>query len=155
MFTAFLLFRYLTGLMLSVGLALLLLITLFHSAVNFAREGAGVLGYVVALFSSGFTKGTRPPDPRGWITSMPQVGLALLFLAMIVSLFYPSLKALLHTVAAMGLVALAWYARMMGTEWHLEILCLPLIPLWFLYYGLCLFWFRPVATAGASLTANP
>lgn len=145
--SAFLLFRCLTGLLLGAGLILLLLIMLLHSAANFMREGASVLGYVAALFTSGFTKGTPPPDPRGWITTLPQVGLALLFLAMQVSLFYPAAKPFLHAVAAFSLLALGWYARMMWTGWQLEILCLPALLTWWLYYGLSLFWFRLPAAA--------
>jgi hypothetical protein len=140
---AFLLFRYLTGLMLASALIILCVIMFLHSALNFAKEGVGVLGYVGALFTSGFTKGDAPPEPRGWIMTLPQIGLAVMFIAMIATLTTPTQKLYLHLVAAMGVVAVIWYIRMMLTGLQLEIFCLPLFPAWFIYYALCIFWFRP------------
>ena len=39
----------------------------------------------------------------------------MLFIAMIVSLFYPGAKILLHVVAAMAIAATIWYVRMILT----------------------------------------
>ena len=136
----FLLLRILTGLSLSTALVILLAIVLLRSGATFLKEGVGVVGYVAQLFTSGFTKGTTPPPPRGWVVSLPQVGLATLFIAMIVSLFHPDARIPLHLVAAMAAVAVIWYVRMMLTEVKLEILCLPLLAVWFFYYAMCLFW---------------
>ena len=68
------------------------------------------------------------------------MGLAALLVAMIVSLFLPEAKILLHIVAVLAGVAVIWYVRMMLTEVKLEILCLPLVGVWFLYYAMCIFW---------------
>jgi hypothetical protein len=43
-------------------------------------------------------------------------------------------------VAALAGVAAVWYVRMMLTELKLEILCLPLLAAWLVYYLMCLFW---------------
>lgn len=136
----FLLARILTGVGVSFSLALLLLIIFFHSAVNFAKEGAGVLGYVVSLFTSGFTKGTRPPDPQGWIVNWAQVGLAAVLVAMLVSVFLPHVRMFLHVVAALGVMVLIWFGRMVWSGPELEVICLPWFPVWYVYYALCLTW---------------
>ena len=140
MITLVLLLRYLTGLMLASAILVMVAIMFLHSAANFAKESVGVLGYVISLFTSGFTQGTAPPDPRGWIVSLPQIGLVLVFMAMIVSLFYPGAKVFLHVVAVMAIAATVWYVRMIFTDVQLEILCLPVLPVWFIYYSICLFW---------------
>ena len=137
----FLLLRILTGLSVSTALVILLAIVLLRSGATFLKEGVGVLGYVAQLFTSGFTKGTAPPPPRGWVVGLPQGALATLFATMIFSLFHPNERILLHAVAVMGGMALMWYARMLVTDnVKLEILCLPLLAVWFLYYAMCLFW---------------
>ena len=136
----FLILRLLTGLSVSTALVILLAIIFLRSGAVFMKEGVGVICYVAQLFTSGFTKGTAPPKPRGWIVSLPNVGLAILFVAMIVSLFHPDAKILLHLIAAMAGVALIWYVRMMLIEVKLEILCLPLLAVWFFYYAMCIFW---------------
>jgi hypothetical protein len=134
----FLLVRILTGVTVSGALVIVLLIVFLHSAANFAKEGVGVIGYVAALFTSGFTKGVPPPEARGWMVNVPQIGLAILFTSMLASLFLPGARTLLHVVAAMGAVTLIWYARMIFNGPQLEVLCLPLFPIWYVYYGLCL-----------------
>ena len=136
----FLLLRILTGLSVSTALVIVLAIILLRSGATFLKEGVGVVGYVAQLFTSGFTKGTTPPPARGWIVSLPQGGLAVLFVAMIVSLFHPDARILLHIIAAMAGITVIWYVRMMLTEVKLEILCLPLLAVWFFYYAMCLFW---------------
>lgn len=88
--TLFGLLRILTGLSVSTALMILLGIILLRSGAVFLKEGVGVLGYVARLFTSGFTQGTPPPQPRGWVIAMPQVGLAVLFVAMLVSLLIPT-----------------------------------------------------------------
>jgi hypothetical protein len=137
----FLLLRILTGLSVSTALLVLLTIVLLRSGAVFLKEGVGVVGYVAQLFTSGFTRGTTPPPPRGWVVGLPQVGMAVLFGAMIVSLFHPDARILLHIIAAMTGVAVVWFARMLLTDdVKLEILCLPLLAVWFFYYAMCLFW---------------
>jgi hypothetical protein len=137
----FLLLRILTGLSVSTAMMVLLAIVLLRSGAAFMKEGVGVVGYVAQLFTSGFTKGTTPPPPRGWVIGLPQVGMAALFVAMIVSLFHPDARIPLHIIAVMADVAVVWYGQMLLTDdVKLEILCLPLLAVWFFYYAMCLFW---------------
>lgn len=67
---------------------------------------------------------------------------------MIVSLFHPDARILLHIIAAMAGITVIWYVRMMLTEVKLEILCLPLLAVWFFYYAMCIFWSgnQPIST---------
>jgi hypothetical protein len=137
----FLLLRILTGLSVSTALLVLLAIVLLRSGAVFLKEGVGVVGYVVQLFTSGFTEGTTPPPPRGWVVSLPNIGMAALFVAMIVSLFHPDARIPLHIIAATAGVAVIWCSQMLLTDdVKLEILCLPLLAVWFFYYAMCLFW---------------
>lgn len=144
MHIVFNLLRVITGLMASGALLILMAIVLLRSSLQFAKEGIGVLAYVSRLFTSGFTQGTPPGDPAGWIVSLPQGSLALLFVAMIISLFFPGAKILLHSTAGLAAIACLWYLRMTLVGPQLEILCLPVLAAWFAYYGMCLFWARPL-----------
>ncbi len=147
--TLFLILRVTTGMMAVGALGILSVIVLLRSGAAFLKESAGAVGYVAKLFTSGFTEGTAP-KAAGWLVSLPQAELALLFVAMLVSLFLPGAKIFLHLIAVMAGVALIWYVRMLLAEVTLEILCLPLIAFWFFYYAMCLFWQgnqpEPVAT---------
>src|SRR5438105_78645 len=105
--TFFLLWQILTGMMAVAALLILLAIVLLRSTAAFAKESAGVFTYVAQLFTSGFTKGTAPKD-SGWVVAWPQATLALLFVAMLVTIFMPGSKVLLHVVAALTGVALVW-----------------------------------------------
>ena len=149
--TFFLLWQLLTGMLATAALLILLVIVLVRSSAAFAKESAGAIGYVASLFTSGFTKGTAP-KAAGWVVSLPQLGLALLFVAMLVTLFLPGTRILLHLVAALAGLTAVWYVRMMLTEVQLEILCLPLLLVWFVYYALCLFWHtnQPLPLAAGS-----
>jgi hypothetical protein len=132
------LLRLVTGLLSIGGMVLISLLILLRSTWQFAKEGAGVLGYVAQLFTSGFTKGTPPPEPAGWIASVPQIGLLILFATMLVSLFFPTTKTFLHVLAAATGVASLWYAWMLCTQVRVEIVCLPTLVVWFVYYAVCL-----------------
>jgi hypothetical protein len=99
--TLFLLLRVTTGLRAIGALLILLAIVLLRSGAAFAKESAGALGYVATLFTSGFTQGTAP-KAAGWVVSLPQAGVALLFVAMAVSLFLPGAKIFLHLIAALA-----------------------------------------------------
>ena len=146
----FLVIRGLAGLA-SVGALLLLgAVVLLRSGLAFAKEGAGVLGYVLALFTSGFTKGTPPKEPAGWVIGLPQAGLVVLFVAMLVSVFLPGTRWLLHVTAVMAGLALLWYGQMLRTEPRLEILCLPFVAVWLGFYAVCLFAMPTVEGAKAS-----
>jgi len=135
----FLILRITTGLMATGALLMLLAIVLLRSGAACVKESAGAIGYVASLFTSGFTKGTAP-KAAGWVVSLPQAGLALLFVAMLVTLFLPGTRILLHLVAALAGLTVVWYVRMQLTELRLEIFCLPLLVVWFIYYAMCLCW---------------
>lgn len=138
--TLFLLWRVLTGLTATSALLILLAIVLLRSGAAFMKEGVGVVGYVAKLFTSGFTEGTPPKEPAGWVIALPQAGLAILFASMFVSVFQPGARIFLHVVAVLTGVAVIWYVRMMVTEVTLEILCVPVLVVWLIYYALCVFW---------------
>ena len=140
MITLFLLLRVTTGLMI-IGALLVLAGSIFlRSGAAFLKEGVRALGYIATLFTSGFTKETQPEKPAGWMVSLPQVFLAALFIAMMVSLFQPEEKIFLHILAVMVGMAVIWYVRMLLTEVKLEIFCLLLLAVWFVYYATCIFW---------------
>ena len=140
MTTLFSIVRVTTGLLIAGAPGLLLGTVLLRSGAALLKESVGVLGYVAALFASGFTKGTPPQMPAGWVVTLPQAGLAMLFVAMLVTLFLPDAKIFLHVVAALAGVAVIWYVRMLLTKVKLEIFCRPLLAVWFIYYALCVFW---------------
>jgi hypothetical protein len=149
--TFFLFWQVLTGMLAMAALLILLAIVLLRSTAAFAKESVGAVGYVATLFTSGFTKGAAPKT-SGWVVSLPQAGLALLFVAMLITLFHPGTKIFLHLVAALAGVALVSYVRMMLTEVKLEILCVPLLAAWLVYYLMCLFWYahQPVSPVAVS-----
>ena len=149
--TFFLIVRVTTGLMAVSALLILLVIVLLRSGAAFAKESVGALGYVGSLFTSGFTKGTAP-KAAGWVVALPQAGLALLFVAMLATIFLPGSKVLLHLVAVMTALAVIWFVRMLLTEMKLEIFCVPLLLAWLVYYLMCLFWHaqQPVPPATGS-----
>ena len=64
--TIFLLLRVTTGMLATGALLILLGIVLLRSSAAFAKESVGALGYVAALFTSGFTKGIAP-KAAGWV----------------------------------------------------------------------------------------
>jgi hypothetical protein len=138
--TFFMILRITTGFMLVGGLLILLAIIVMRSAAAFAKESVGAIGYVATLFTSGFTKGTAPRT-SGWVASLPQAGLALLFIAMFVTLFLPGTKIFLHVVAAGTALAVVWYARMLLTQPTLEVFCLPILVFWIIYYAMSLSWY--------------
>src|SRR5664279_420877 len=103
----FLILRITTGLMATGALLILLAIVLLRSGAAFAKESAGAISYVASLFTSGFTKGTAP-KAAGWVVSLPQAGLTLLFVAMLIAIFYPGAKIFLHSVAVLTALAVVW-----------------------------------------------
>jgi len=136
----FLLLRISTGLMAGGGILLLLAIVFLRSLPGFVKHIASIIGYLVVLFTSAFTKGTEPKDPH-WVIAWPQVALALLFVAMLVSAFLPGAKIFMHVVAGFVALLILWYAWMARTGMRLEILCLPVTVIWLVYYAFCIFWY--------------
>ena len=60
------------------------------------------------------------------------------FVAIFASVFTPGQKILLHIVAVMAFGAAAWDVHRSTTTATHEILFLPVIPVWFVYYAVCL-----------------
>jgi hypothetical protein len=137
---AFLAFQFFMGAVFSLGLLILLSIVLLRNAGAFVRESADVFTYVVELFTSGFTQGTAPKGAVGWTTFWPQAVLTALFIAMIVSLFFPDSRTFLHSLALVTAITLLACAGWMREGMKMEIVCLPLMALWYLYYASCLWW---------------
>ncbi|MDX6765723.1 MAG: hypothetical protein SFU85_02930 [Candidatus Methylacidiphilales bacterium] len=133
--TLFLVTRILAALASVAGLALAGLIWFVRDTLQLAKEGVGVLGYVIQLFTSGFTQGTAPEQVgSGWISALPQAGLAVLFLAMLVAVFLPESRPVLHAVGlAVALTAGALLFCVFTTP-RLEVLTLPLLLVWAGYY---------------------
>jgi hypothetical protein len=57
---------------------------------------------------------------------------------MFASVFTPGQKIFLHIVAAMALAAAAWRIWTMVNHSDNQLYYLPVIALWFIYYGVCL-----------------
>jgi hypothetical protein len=125
------------GLTSLVSLVLLALVVFVRDAASTARQGAEVLGYVVKLFATAFTEGTAPTsDP--WRIGAWQIAIGVVSLAMFASVFTPGTRWFLHSVAALAAIVMLGYARTMLTGLTMEIVCLPFLAVWFVYYAACL-----------------
>ena len=98
-----------------------------------------ILSYTTKLFATAFTEGTAPKT-EAWHIGPWQIMIGVLALAMLVSVFTPSSRWLLHSVAALAMIVMIGYARMIFTSVSLEIICLPCLSVWLGYYALCLCW---------------
>ena len=135
----FFIMRIVTGIASLGAFALLSLVLFLRGAASTAKDGMQVLGYVTKLFATAFTEGTAP-RAAGWHISAWQIMIGTLALAMLVSVFTPGTRWLLHSVAALAVVVMIGYARMIFTGMSMEIVCLPFLAVWFGYYAMCLFW---------------
>lgn len=136
--TLYLITRILAGLASAGGLVLSILILLIRCMANFAKESAGVLRYVVELFTSGFTQGTRPPEPAGWSAFLPQWALLALFAAMLVAVILPGARLYFHIVAGLVGATTLILLILAFVSPRLEILCLPFLFVWGGYYALAM-----------------
>ncbi|MCX6854530.1 MAG: hypothetical protein NTV80_06450 [Verrucomicrobia bacterium] len=135
----FIILRIITALT-SVGAFVLLSLVVFvRDTASIAKEGVGVLGYTTKLFATAFTEGTAP-KAEAWHIGPWQIMIGVLSLAMFVSVFTPSTRWFLHSVAALAVIVMVGYARMIFTGMNLEIMCLPFLLVWFGYYAMCVFW---------------
>jgi len=137
---AFILLRVLTAIASLGALAGTILIIVVDSTVVLLKGGAYALVSIAKLFASGFQKSSpTPPVPQ--LVSLPMMGLAILFLTMFTSVFMPGQKIFLHIVAAMAVIAAIWriwvVAHTHDTN-SITIFYLPVIALWFIYYGVSL-----------------
>lgn len=88
------------------------------------------------LFASGFQK-SDPAQPVPRLLSVLSSA-SQLFLSMFASVFTRGQKIFLHIVAAMALAAAAWRIWTMVKHSDNQLCYLPVIALWFIYYGVCL-----------------
>ena len=137
--TLFVIMRIATGIASLGAFALLSLVLFLRDAASTAKEGVQAIGYVAKLFATAFTEGTAP-RAAGWHISAWQIMIGALAVAMLVSVFTPGTRWLLHSIAALAVVVMIGYARMIFTGMSMEIVCLPFLAVWFGYYAMCLFW---------------
>lgn len=120
-----------------VVLAGTMAVFLFDNLIGLIKVGVKTFVAVVTIFASGFQKSPTAPEPH--IDFSPLLmGIAITFLAIFASVFTPGQKVFLHIVAAMAVFAGGWdIYRSTITPAH-QTLYLPVIVLWFIYYGVCL-----------------
>jgi hypothetical protein len=134
---AFFILRFLVALGALVVLAGTLAVFLFSNLLGLLKNGVKVVAAVVTIFASGFQKSSTVPDPSVEISPL-LMGIAITFVAIFASVFTPGQKIFLHIVAVMAFAAGAWDVwRSTNSPTH-EILYLPVVVLWFVYYVVCL-----------------
>jgi hypothetical protein len=134
---AFITLRVLTGIASLAAFAGTLVVIFVTGAFRLLKGGAHAAISVAKLFASGFQK-SDPAQPVPHLVPLHLVGLAVLFLSMLASVFTPSQKIFLHIVAAMAVAAAAWRIWTMVHQGDNQLYYLPVIALWFVYYGICL-----------------
>ena len=136
----FMLLRVLTGLGAVGALAGTLLVMLVYSAQTALKSGFHIGLTLARFFASGLrdTGSSGSTGPGEHLVPRHLVALAVLFLAMLVSVFTPGVRLFLHIVAAGALVAAAWRAWTMGAAHDAQLQYIPLIAIWFVYYAICL-----------------
>lgn len=134
---AFVTLRVLTGIASFVAFAGTLVFIFVTGTFRLLKSGAHAAISVAKLFLSGFQK-SDPAQPVPHLVSLPFIGLAILFLSMFTSVFVPGQKIYLHIVAAMAVAATAWRVWIMVHQSDNQLYYLPVIALWFIYYGICL-----------------
>jgi hypothetical protein len=134
---AFLFLRILTAIAVLGALTGTVLAILVTSAFTLLEDSATIFVVLAKLVTSGFRDGgSASPNER--TIALPLVGLAILFLTMLTSVFTPGQKIFFHVVAAMSVAAAAWQIWIMVQTPGTPMLYLPVIALWFLYYAVCL-----------------
>jgi hypothetical protein len=134
---AFITLRVLTGIASLAAFAGTMVVIFVTGAFRLLKGAAHAAISVAKLFASGFQH-SDPASPVPHLVSLPLVGLAVLFLSMFTSVFTPGGKIFLHIVAAMALAAAAWRIWTMVHQSDNQLYYLPVIALWFIYYGVCL-----------------
>jgi hypothetical protein len=114
-----------------------LVVIFFDSAFTLLRDGFHVFVFAVKLFASGFRNST-PVTQSPHLISPALAALAILFMAMFVSVFTPATKIYLHIVAGMAVVAAVWRIHSMVINRENTLLYLPVIAFWFVHYAVCL-----------------
>jgi hypothetical protein len=134
---AFIILRVLVGIAAFVSLAVTGAMIVVIGFVNLLKGGLGAIWAVIVVFASGFRKSPTVPGPDPAIP-LPLLGLLIFFLAMFASAFLPAQKYFLHIVAAMAVIAGLWEAWRIAMVPQSQVLYLPVIGLWAVYYAICL-----------------
>lgn len=134
---AFFILRLLIALGALAMLAGTAIVFLFQNFLEFVKGVFGVAVAVTTLFVSGFQKQTDVAPPTTVISPI-LVGFTVAFLSIFASVFMPGQKIFLHVVAVMAALAGAWDIHRVATTPNTGVLCLPVVVLWFIYYGICL-----------------
>ncbi|MCP5558991.1 MAG: hypothetical protein H7A55_14700 [Verrucomicrobiaceae bacterium] len=138
--------RIIAGLTSVMAFVFLSFVVLLRDTGSVAKDGLNVLGYVTKLFATGFAESAAPRGDA-WHIGPWQVMIGALAIAMLVSVFTPGSRWVLHSVAALAAIVMLGYARMIITGATLEVACLPFLAVWFAYYAMCVLWQRnPAAT---------
>ena len=134
---AFILLRIVAGLVSLGALAVTILIIFFNAYVSLLKDGGHVLMILGRFLVSGLRDPGPAPPPH---TPVPLslFGLAVIFLVMFCSAFTPNQKIFLHITAAMAIAAAAWRIWSMIVTRDNQLIYLPVLALWFIYYILCL-----------------
>ncbi len=135
----FILLRVLTAISALLGLAGMILVILVTAAIELLKGGAHAIAAVVTLIASGFREERSWPAPDP-LADAPLAGLAIVFLAMFISVFMPRQKVYLHIVAGATVVFGVWRLWTVSANPESPVFFLPMIGVWFLYYALCLRW---------------
>ena len=134
---AFIILRILVALAALASLGFTAVIIFVIGAFNLAKGVVGAFASVAVQFATAFQKvpDAPPPDPA---IPWPLTALAIFFLTMVISVFVPGQKIFLHVVAAMAVIAEAWEIWRVTHDPLSNILYLPVIILWAVYYAICL-----------------
>jgi hypothetical protein len=134
---AFFIVRLLVALGALIVLAGTMAVFFINNLIGLIKGGVKTIAAVVTTFASGFQKSPEAPGPSIEFSPL-LMGVAITFLAMFASVFMPGQRIFLHIVAVMAVVAGAWDVwRSTTTPTH-EILYLPVVALWLIYYAMCL-----------------
>ena len=136
----FLILRILAFALAASGLGVLAILIFLQSAAEFAKESASAVASVATLFASGFQNNRPVRQSAGWVFSAQQAGVGGVFVMMIISVFYPGTKILLHGIAVAAVLFCAWFVWTFVTNSRIEVVFVPFLGLWLIYYTPCLYW---------------
>ena len=136
----FLILRILAFALAASGLGVLAILVFLQSAAEFAKESVSAVASVATLVASGFQNNRPVRQAAGWVFSAQQAGVGCVFVMMIVSVFYPSTKILLHGIALAALLFGAWFVWTFIINSSIEVVFVPFLGLWMIYYTACLYW---------------
>jgi hypothetical protein len=141
----FILLRVGIGIASLAALAGTVLAILVTGAFALLKGGGHIVRAMARLIVSGF-RNAGPTPPTEQVISLPLAGLAILFMTMFTSVFTPRERIFLHILAGMTATATVWtvWTISANTSNNMPYLpfMLPVMVLWFVYYGVCLWQLR-------------